>query len=54
MAGVQGACERLLPSSLARLARELAKGMRADYGTVLPSAVACFEDDFEACGLFHG
>ena len=20
-----------------------------DYGTVLPSAVACFEDDFEAC-----
>ncbi len=46
MAGVQGACERLLPSSLAR---ELAKGMRADYGTVLPSAVACFEDDFEAC-----
>ena len=31
------------------IARELAKGMRADYGTVLPSAVACFEDDFEAC-----
>ena len=23
--------------------------MRADYGTVLPSAIACFEDDFEAC-----
>src|SRR5829696_3144431 len=22
---------------------------RADYGTLLPSAVACFEDDFEAC-----
>src|SRR4051794_38290469 len=27
----------------------LAKGIRADYGTLLPSAVACFEDDFEAC-----
>jgi len=23
--------------------------MRTDYGTLLPSAVACFEDDFEAC-----
>src|SRR4051794_39420352 len=22
--------------------------MRTDYGTLLPSAVACFEDDFEA------
>jgi transposase-like protein len=31
------------------IARELAKGMRTDYGAVLPSAVACFEDDFEAC-----
>src|SRR4051794_28542132 len=31
------------------IARDLAKGMRTDYGTLLPSAVACFEDDFEAC-----
>jgi len=23
--------------------------MRTDYGTILPSAVACLEDDFEAC-----
>jgi hypothetical protein len=23
--------------------------MWADYGILLPSAVACFEDDFEAC-----
>jgi hypothetical protein len=33
---LQGACERLLPSPLAGHPRELAKGMRADYGTVLP------------------
>ena len=45
MAGVQGACEA--PSRA--IARDLAKGIRADYGTLLPSAVACFEDDFEAC-----
>src|SRR3954454_15718615 len=31
------------------IARDLAEGIRADYGTLLPSAVACFEDDFEAC-----
>ena len=31
------------------IARDLAVGLRADYGTVLPSALACFEDDFEAC-----
>ena len=31
------------------IARDLAKGIRADYVTLLPSAVACFEDDFEAC-----
>src|SRR5215210_8037462 len=31
------------------IARDLAKGIRADYGTLLPSAVACFEDDFQAC-----
>jgi transposase-like protein len=31
------------------IARELAKGLVADYQTTLPSAVACFQDDFEAC-----
>ena len=29
--------------------RDLAAGVVADYGRELPSAVACFEDDFEAC-----
>ena len=27
----------------------MAAGIRADYANVLPSALACFEDDFEAC-----
>src|SRR5690242_9296047 len=31
------------------IARELAAGVRADYATLMPSAVRCFEDDFEAC-----
>ena len=31
------------------IARDLANGIRADYASVLPSAIACFEDDFEAC-----
>ena len=31
------------------IARQLATGIRADYANVLPSALACFEDDFEAC-----
>jgi putative transposase len=31
------------------IARELAAGIRADYETRLPSAMACFLDDFEAC-----
>ena len=31
------------------IARQLAAGIRADYAEVLPSAVACFEDDFGAC-----
>ena len=31
------------------IARDLAEGIRADYATMVPSAVACFEDDFEAC-----
>jgi transposase-like protein len=31
------------------IARDLAEGVRADYATELPSALACFLDDFEAC-----
>jgi putative transposase len=31
------------------IARELAAGVVADFETELPSAVACFRDDFEAC-----
>ena len=31
------------------IARDLATGVVADYQTELPSASACFEDDFEAC-----
>jgi putative transposase len=31
------------------IARDLARGVAADYGAMLPSAVKCFEDDFEAC-----
>jgi transposase-like protein len=30
-------------------ARQLATGIRTDYANVLPSALTCFEDDFEAC-----
>jgi transposase-like protein len=31
------------------IARDLANGVIADYGEMLPSAVKCFTDDFEAC-----
>ena len=31
------------------IARDLAAGLRADHADSVPSAVACFEDDFEAC-----
>ena len=31
------------------IARDLAKGVVADYGRDLPSSIACFQDDFEAC-----
>jgi transposase-like protein len=31
------------------LARDLAEGIAKDYQAALPSAVACFQDDFEAC-----
>jgi putative transposase len=32
-----------------KIARELAQGVVADYGSDLANAVACFMDDFEAC-----
>jgi transposase-like protein len=32
-----------------KIARELAEGVVADYGTALANATACFMDDFEAC-----
>jgi putative transposase len=32
-----------------QIARELAQGVVADYGTELANATACFVDDFEAC-----
>ena len=31
------------------IARELTNGIRSGYTATLPSAVSCFEDDFEAC-----
>ncbi len=31
------------------IARDLANGIHCDYAATLPSAVSCFEDDFEAC-----
>ena len=31
------------------IARDLAEGLITDYEAELPSAVACFQDDFEAC-----
>ena len=31
------------------IARQLAAGVRADYADLLPNALRCFEDDFEAC-----
>ncbi len=31
------------------IARDLAAGIRADYAATVPSAVACFGDDLEAC-----
>ena len=40
------ACHQALSRAIAR---ELASGIRADYAVVAPSALACFDDDFEAC-----
>ena len=40
---------RLSQAPSRAIARQLAAGLRADYANVLPSALACFEDDFEPC-----
>ena len=39
-------CYRARPRPMAR---QLAIGIRADYAYLLPSALACFEEHFEAC-----
>jgi Transposase, Mutator family len=44
---LRDAAGRAAPSRA--IARQLANGIRADYANVLPSALTCFEDDFEAC-----
>ena len=50
VARIQGAGHRLLSGALARHRPTIERhGIRADYTNVLPSALACFEDDFEAC-----
>ena len=44
------ACVAACHQALSRaIARDLASGIRADYAVVAPSALACFDDDFEAC-----
>ena len=37
------------PAPSRAITRQLAAGIRADYADVLPSAFACFDDDFGAC-----
>ena len=46
MAGIQGPGHSRLSGLSRAIARQLATGIRADYANVLPSALACFEDDF--------
>jgi putative transposase len=46
VAGVQSSLPRLGSSAVVR---DLASGIRADYAITLPSAIARFDDDFEAC-----
>src|SRR6516162_334551 len=46
IAGVQSPRHGLLPSAFAR---DLRAGIMADYADSLPTAVRCFDDDFEAC-----
>ena len=49
LAGVQGARRGLLPGASPALARLLRDDIAATYARDLPSAVACLDDDFEAC-----
>ena len=49
MAGVQGRVSAAYEARSRAIARELAAGVVADYETELPTATACFMDDFEAC-----
>jgi hypothetical protein len=49
LAGVQGARRGLLPGGLAALAHLLRNDIATTFETELPSAVACLDDDFEAC-----
>ena len=49
MAGVQDARHCLLPGRSPALARMLRDDIAATYGAALPSALACLQDDFEAC-----
>jgi hypothetical protein len=49
MAGVQDARHCLLPGRSPALARMLRDDIAATYGTALPSALTCLQDDFEAC-----
>ena len=49
MARAQGPRPGCYQAPSRAIARDLAAGVVADYGRELPSAVACFEDDFEAC-----
>jgi hypothetical protein len=45
-----GSLRRLNHSAPSRaIAHQLAIGIRGDYANVLPSALACFEDDFPPC-----
>ena len=46
---VQDAGGGLLSAPSRAIARELTNGIRSGYTATLPSAVSCFEDDFEAC-----
>ena len=46
---VKGRIQAVYQAPSRAIARDLATGVVEDFGKDLPSAVACFEDDFEAC-----
>jgi hypothetical protein len=49
VARVQGPGHAAYHAPSRKIARELADGVVADYGSELANAVGCFMDDFEAC-----